>query len=582
MKSRPNGTSNFRRVLTTLAILAAVGAAAAFSFETARQAKAADQPTATLYGDYLSGRHAQVERDLDKAIEFQLQVLKRDPNNMEVQNAAFTMMVMEGRIKDAKPLAVKLASKAPDDTLISTTLLLDDLKAKKYEEVLKRLETVSDKGINAFTLPLLKAWSQAGLKRYDQAFETLKPLSEKAGFKNLVLIHTAAINLVAGRNDAAIKDYEDALGSRDDIPYIAAYMLGALYENKGDKEKAKEVYSEFMEQHPRSHLFEADLKRIERGGKVSLPSYTAVQGAAMGLFDLASSLRQRTSRDVAFAFAQMALYLDPGMTLAKVLLGDMYESENRLERANAVYGSIDSKSPFAWSTQLRHAANLDRLDKLDEANTRLRALAKTRTDDPDPLIQLGDIYRGHERFPEAVQAYDEAVQRITKVENYHWSVFYSRGIALERSKQWKRAEADFLKALDLEPKQPYVLNYLGYSWVDQGVNLDRAQKMIEQAVELRPNDGYIVDSLGWAHYRLGRYPEAVKELERAVELRPEDPVINDHLGDAYWKVGRRLEARFQWLRARSLNPESDVLASIEKKLKEGLTADILKPVPSNG
>jgi Flp pilus assembly protein TadD len=174
------------------------------------------------------------------------------------------------------------------------------------------------------------------------------------------------------------------------------------------------------------------------------------------------------------------------------------------------------------------------------------------------------------------------VQRIGKVESYHWSVFYSRGIALERSKQWKRAETDFLKALDLEPKQPYVLNYLGYSWVDQGLNLDRAQKMIEQAVELRPNDGYIVDSLGWAHYRLGRYEEAVKELERAVELRPEDPVINDHLGDAYWKVGRRLEARFQWLRARSLNPETDVLAGIEKKLKEGLTADILRPVPSNG
>ena len=156
------------------------------------------------------------------------------------------------------------------------------------------------------------------------------------------------------------------------------------------------------------------------------------------------------------------------------------------------------------------------------------------------------------------------------MERRHWSLLYSRGIALERSKQWARAETDFIKALELEPEQPYVLNYLGYSWVDQGIHLERATGMIEKAVELRPRDGFIVDSLGWAYFRIGDYGGAVRELERAVELRPQDPVINDHLGDAYWMVGRRLEARFQWRRALALEPEADVAGTITNKLEDGL------------
>jgi Flp pilus assembly protein TadD len=151
-----------------------------------------------------------------------------------------------------------------------------------------------------------------------------------------------------------------------------------------------------------------------------------------------------------------------------------------------------------------------------------------------------------------------------------WSLFYSRGIALERSGQWKRAEADLLHALELKPDQPLVLNYLGYSWIDRGENLERGLKMVEKAVELRPEDGYIVDSLGWAHYRLGDYPNAVQYLEKAIELVPEDPTINDHLGDAYWQNGRSIEARYQWRRALQFGPQEDEVKPIEAKLESGL------------
>ena len=191
----------------------------------------------------------------------------------------------------------------------------------------------------------------------------------------------------------------------------------------------------------------------------------------------------------------------------------------------------------------------------------------------DVLVNLGDILRSKKRFGESVKAYDRAISRIGAMEKRHWTLLYSRGIALERSKQWGRAEKDFLAALELNPDQPYVLNYLGYSWVDQGIKLDRARTMIERAVELRPNDGYIVDSLGWALFRIREFPGAVRHLERAVELRPQDPTINDHLGDSYWRVGRRVEARFQWRRALSLDPDPDQSARIREKVKSGLEED---------
>jgi Flp pilus assembly protein TadD len=187
-------------------------------------------------------------------------------------------------------------------------------------------------------------------------------------------------------------------------------------------------------------------------------------------------------------------------------------------------------------------------------------------------LELGDLLRDKKSFNDAVAAYDEAIRRATAAGlPERWSMFYDRGVALERAHQWDRAEGDLLHALQLKPDQPMVLNYLGYSWIDRGQNLDRGMKMIEKAVELRPDDGYIIDSLGWAHYRTGDYAGAVGYLEKAIELVPEDSTINDHLGDAYWQVGRLTEARYQWHRALQFGPEEKEIKPIEAKLEHGVT-----------
>ena len=237
-------------------------------------------------------------------------------------------------------------------------------------------------------------------------------------------------------------------------------------------------------------------------------------------------------------------------------LADLYEQVKKPELALKVYQRVPANSPLKRNAEIQLATNLDALDRTDEAKKILERLMTERPDDLEAIMALGNILRGRKEFADCGDVYGKAVDLIENPQKANWLVFYFRGICHERSKHWAKAEADFKKALELSPDQPHVLNYLGYSWIDQGINLDEGMRMIRRAVEQRPDDGYIVDSLGWAHYRIKEYEEAVKNLERAVELKPADPTINDHLGDAYWKIGRTLEAKFQWSHARDLKPEA--------------------------
>jgi Flp pilus assembly protein TadD len=273
---------------------------------------------------------------------------------------------------------------------------------------------------------------------------------------------------------------------------------------------------------------------------------------------------------LALLYSRCALDLRPHLVLGQLLLSDVLSAGNKPELSLAILDQIPANSPYSWSARLRMAANLEMLDRTDEAIAKLKEMAAEAPMRAGADMQLGDLLRGKKRFAEAVDAYDEAIQRFKAAGlPERWALFYSRGIALERSGQWQRAEADLLHALELKPDQPLVLNYLGYSWIDRGENLERGLKMIEKAVELRPEDGYIVDSLGWAHYRLGDYASAVQYLEKAIELVPQDPTINDHLGDAYWQNGRPTEARYQWRRALQFGPQDDEIKPIQAKLDGG-------------
>jgi tetratricopeptide (TPR) repeat protein len=305
---------------------------------------------------------------------------------------------------------------------------------------------------------------------------------------------------------------------------------------------------------------------------------TAQEGAAEVLYGLGSAGNQQGDELPAIVYLRLALHLNPDHALALVTLADIFERLKRVDRAIEVFNRIPENSPVRQSADIQIGLGLEQLGKGEEAVRHLEALMKDRPDDIEVITALGNVLRARKRYAEAAEVYTRAVERIGTPNRGHWTLFYFRGSAYERAKQWPKAEADLKKALELVPEgQPngrsQVLNYLGYSWIDMGINIDEAFAMLKRAVEINPRDGMIIDSLGWGYYRLGRFDDAVRELEKAVELKPGDPVINDHLGDAYWKVGRRLEARFQWQHAKDSNPEPEDLEKIVKKLEKGIEED---------
>jgi tetratricopeptide (TPR) repeat protein len=269
-------------------------------------------------------------------------------------------------------------------------------------------------------------------------------------------------------------------------------------------------------------------------------------------------------------YLQAGLKLRPDLPLASMALAEAYEETKHFELANHIYDKIKKDSPLWPGATVRRAFNLNSLEKIDDAKASLDELIAAYPNDITAAEAQGNILRAHKRYGEAVSYYTRAINLLQKPAKFHWKYFYSRGVCYERLKDWPKAEKDLLQARKLDPDQALVLNYLGYSWVDQGLHLNKAMRFIRRAVELKPDDGYFVDSLGWAYYRLRNYKKATEELERAVELKPDDPVINDHLGDAYWRVGRQLEAQFQWAQALTLDPEKKDVIKIRDKIRNGM------------
>ncbi len=563
-------------VLAVAAVVAACGQAPSQGATTARTAPpVADDPVATesALGSYLAGSLAQHEHAYGSAAEYLERALKHDPDNIDLLRRAFLLRLTEGDAPRAAELAKRLVAADPRAGLASLVLLIERAKAGDDAGAAKAAEQLPADGLLRFSVPLIMAWTKAGQHDEKGALAALDQYDKMRGFEQLKQFHLALIDDYLGDVDGASQAYKKVLTGSERLNWRTADVAGRFLERHGQVAEAKATYDRFLKDNRENgDLVQPSLARIAAGQTPPATVGNLKDGLAEALFDLASVLNQRDTEDLALVYARLTLELAPKYVLAQLLVAEIAESEQRLQEALRLYASIDRASPFSWGARLRAAQVLDELDRTDDAVKELNAMAAERPTAAQPLIELGDILRGRNRFSDAATAYDGAVARTDPAEVRNWSLFYSRGIALERSRQWPRAEADFLHALELQKDQPLVLNYLGYSWVEKREHLEKALKMIERAVELRPNDGYIVDSLGWAHFQLGEYPQATQYLERAIELLPEDPTINDHLGDAYWRSGRTAEARYQWRRALQFQPEADEVKTIDAKLDKGLAA----------
>jgi tetratricopeptide (TPR) repeat protein len=567
-----------RSTIAALALLALPVSVAAQTPEhptdnSAQFPSAHDLKMLTTSGSYLAARHASVERDAASAATFYRSALRTDPKNNELLDRAFISSLADGDIDEAVRLADRILAVDKTNRVARLVIGVRDLKAKKYASAQTNINQSVRGPITDLVATLVSAWAAYGAGDAKGAVASIDKLAGPEWYPIFKDMHSGMILELAGKEKDAGVRLERAYKLEDSMLRVTDDYARWLSRNK-DQASALAVYEAFDKKLPRHPLVLEAMHEAQAGKKLPPIVDSPQAGAAEALYGIGATLTRRGGEDLALVYLQLALYLVPNHPLALLSLADLYESVKKPQMAIKVYERVPSSSPLKRNAQIQLAIDLDAADRTDEA---IKILKGVTTDDPkdiEAVMALGNIERGRKKFADCVGTYSHGIDILPKeTDKNTWVYYYYRGICEERDKQWNKAEADMRKALELQPEQPHVLNYLGYSWIDQGVNLDEGMKMIKRAVEQRPDDGYIVDSLGWAYYRIGNYEDAVKNLERAIDLKPEDPTINDHLGDAYWRVGRTLEAKFQWAHARDLKPEPEDLPKIEAKIEHGLTDD---------
>lgn len=537
-------------------------------------ASAADPISTTPHtqaGAYLSGTIAATRSDLSAAAGFMREVLASDPGNNAVLSEALRLALSGNGVADALPLALQAAEQMPDNELSGVVLIVDAMDRGDFDQALTLMEGLERTGVTRFSLPFVEAWAMSGQGDIVAADAALDAVRGSGGFGSLAHLHLALMFDLEDDVAPAETEYRQALeGARTDLLLEA---LASLLSRHGRADEATDLLSGEIAGGNESVLLAAALDLLQNGEPIPRPVATPGTGLGEAFYQIANALTQENATELALHYTRFAQFLWPGTPQIQLLLADVLRDADATEDALLAYDALDLGTRHGNQAALRRAALLGQLERYDQALTQLVELAEIAPDSPDPHIQRGDLLRVQQRFDEAVEAYDSAAERLPRLVEQDWSFLYRRGIALERAGQWDRAESDFIQAIDMNPDSGHLLNYLGYSWADRGINVEEAEELLLRAIELEPEDGYIADSVGWVYYRTGRMEEAIEWLELAVTLEPTDPEINDHLGDAYWVDGRRTEARFQWRRALNNATDEQRIADIEVKLQDGLFED---------
>lgn len=524
-------------------------------------------------GAYLAGIAAFDQRDMKNAADLLTLALGDDLSNGILAQKTLVALMSDGRIDEAIKLAKQMKSAGIKSTLITLVLVQEQARDGDYADALTIARDLPDDRLMQVAAPMLRAWLALGAKDKEAGLAELKPLAEVQGAQLLAQMQGALITDYAGDGKTAAADLLAAIDGGTGIPAQLAEFYVTLTLRDGDEKAARAVIERYRKQ--AQGRGEDVATAIERQIGQPHPKEPLVpdvkRGIAIAYTQIAMELMADDYNGDAMWLTHLALDFDPKLDIAALALGDLHRQANHLDQAIAAYNQVPERSIYRRPSQLSVAECYRRQEKFDDAEALLRKLMNEDKTDISAAQQLGQLLRANKKFTEAAKVYGVAIDRLGALEPEDWQLFYYRGVSQERAKEWPEAEKNFQKALELSPDEPYVLNYLAYTWVERRQNLDKALPMLEKAVSQRPEEGFIVDSLGWAHFMLGRYPEAVEELERAVSLAPTDPVLNDHLGDAYWKVGRHQEARFQWSRALSFDPEPDQAPKLQQKLEQGLS-----------
>lgn len=528
----------------------------------------------TSAGAYLAARAATADSDYATASKFYTQLLIQAPSDPFLLENLILANLALGKMDKTIPVARKLDSQDVNSQIGNIALVADLIDKKEYEALAERI--AKEKGVGPLVDGLMLAWAKLGQGQMSEALKQFDSVADERGLTGFALFHKALAMASVGDFEGAEDIYSGATAGSVQMTRRGAMahieILSQLERNEDAIAVMDALFGRALDPQLRAMRAELLAGNTLPFTHISNPR----DGMAEVFYSIGSALQNEAAPDYTLLYTRTAEYLRPDHVDALLLSAELLEEVEQFDLATDAYKSVPAGHTSFHAAELGRAEALRRDGKIEAAIEVLEQLARTHGDLPIVHTSLGDILRQQQDFQSAAQAYDVALGLSDVPDESQWFSYYARGISHERLGNWSNAEADFRMALELNPGQPQVLNYLGYSMVEHNINLDEALEMIEDAVAARPDSGYIVDSLGWVLYRLGRFEEAVGHMERATELMPVDPVVNDHLGDVYWSVGRKTEAEFQWMRALSFIDETTAAEAkpdrIRAKLSKGLDA----------
>jgi tetratricopeptide (TPR) repeat protein len=523
-----------------------------------------------LAGAFLAAKIAAANADYRAADLWYQRALALDPSNIELLNGAMIAALSLGEIERASDLAAELhgLNAANQTTLLAR--MAGAAERGDFAEIIE-IETLE---VSAGSLQddLLAGWALIGLGQMNDGIARFDKVAQMQGLAGFGLYHKAIALALAGNFDGAAA----ALAAPEAGPQVnarrGAILQAEVLSQIGQTAQAADLLRQRFALGQDARVAEM-IALLDAGQALPISGFKdASSGLAEVFFTVAAALGTENDPTYTLLQARIASDLRPDDSEALLLTASVLEKLEQFDLAAETYGQIAPDHPDYTSAQIGRSAAVFSAGRGEESLQILKDLAAAFPTEFDVQVALGQGLRRAEQFEAAITAYDAALALLPQILPQHWAIFYSRGIAYDNLRQYDAAEADFRTALELNPNQPNVLNYLGYSLVDRGEKLEEALGMIQRAVAARPDSGYIIDSLAWALYRLGRYSEALAPMERAAQLEPVDPIVTDHLGDVYWANGRQREAMFQWRRALSFEPTEKDAERIRKKLEIGLDA----------
>ena len=520
------------------------------------------------FGGYLAGRHALSTKDFDAASTYLSRAIEDDLENPELLNGLISVQVSLGDIGAAKISSDNLDLLGVQTQLSNMVKIAIQLRNRDFDNAKQQIE--NEQGINPLLDKIVTGWAFADEGNFENAETIFDEIGKGSSLAQFSQMQKASMLAAYGRYESALNTIENLEKNSNRISIDARALKVQLLLKLDNKEEATEYFSKIFGDGVNSDAANLRMQVEDHPNAYSIEESLSLEGIAYAFYAIADILKDDADPNTALLYVRLAQYLNENSQKAILLAADLLEQMGQYDLAVEEYAKISPSSSYFLSSELGRVGALRDGGKTEAALEVLYYLSREFSGIGIVHNSLGDFLRREERYSEAKIAYDRAVDIYRENNNVSWVVLYARGITHERLQEWDKAESDFRNALTINPDQANVLNYLGYSLIDRGEKLDEAMTMIEKAVSLQPESGYIVDSLAWGLFKLGQYETAIPHMEKAAELMPVDPIVTDHLGDLYWAVGRQLEAKFQWRRALSFDPELKDATRIREKLRIGL------------